>query len=65
MTDAAAARGEALAMTWSQTMAPLPPLVRIDHVLTGSGVAAVRLSTTDGPGSDHRALLATIAVRPR
>ncbi len=36
MTDGAAARGRALEMTWSQLHHPLPPLVRIDHVLTGT-----------------------------
>jgi len=64
LTDAAAARGKPLAMTWSQTMSPLPPLVRVDHVLTGPDVVAAQIGTVPGPGSDHRALLATIAVRP-
>ncbi len=63
MTDAAAARGNAFEMTWSQTMGPLPTLVRIDHVLTGSGLAVTRITTEPGPGSDHRALVATVAVR--
>jgi endonuclease/exonuclease/phosphatase (EEP) superfamily protein YafD len=61
MTDAAAARGEAFDMTWSQTEHPLPPFVRIDHMLTGSGVAVTRIRTDDGPGSDHRDLMATVA----
>jgi endonuclease/exonuclease/phosphatase (EEP) superfamily protein YafD len=62
LTDGAAARGEALGMTWSQVMSFLPPLVRIDHVLTGSGLAVTQIKTEPGPGSDHRALLATVAV---
>ncbi len=57
MTDAAAARGKALDMTWSQLKRPLPPLVRIDHVLTGPGVAATKIRTDAGPGSDHRGLV--------
>jgi len=61
MTDGAAARGRALDMTWSQTMRPLPPLVRIDHVLTGPGVAVTRIVTGVGQGSDHRDLMATVA----
>jgi endonuclease/exonuclease/phosphatase (EEP) superfamily protein YafD len=64
MTDAAAARGHALEMTWSQEMPPLPPFTRIDHILTGPGVEVVRYATQDGPGSDHRDLIATVAVRP-
>jgi len=63
LTDAAAARGHALAMTWSQTEPVVPPLVRIDHVLTGTGISATALTTGDGPGSDHRDLVATVAVR--
>jgi endonuclease/exonuclease/phosphatase (EEP) superfamily protein YafD len=63
MTDAAAARGHALEMTWSQMMSPLPPFTRIDHLLTGPGVEVTRYATQAGPGSDHRDLLATVAVR--
>jgi endonuclease/exonuclease/phosphatase family metal-dependent hydrolase len=64
MTDAADARGHALEMTWSQEMPPLPPFTRVDHILTGPGVEVVRYSTQDGPGSDHRDPIATVAVRP-
>jgi endonuclease/exonuclease/phosphatase (EEP) superfamily protein YafD len=63
MIDAAAARGDALAMTWSQTMGPLPPFARLDHMLTGTGVAVTRIATEPGPGSDHRDLVATVATR--
>jgi endonuclease/exonuclease/phosphatase (EEP) superfamily protein YafD len=63
MTDGAAARGRAFAMTWSQLKHPLPPLVRIDHVLTGSDIAVTTIRTDVGPGSDHSDLLATIARR--
>ena len=61
LTDGAAARGEPLAMTWSQTKPLLPPLVRIDHVLTGSGVAVTAIRTDVGTGSDHRDVIATVA----
>jgi endonuclease/exonuclease/phosphatase (EEP) superfamily protein YafD len=63
MTDGAAARGHPFEMTWTQTRPPLPPFVRIDHVLTGSGVAVTTIRTDDGPGSDHRDLMATVAIR--
>ena len=62
LTDAAAARGGDFDMTWSPSMTPLPPLVRIDHVLTGPGVEVTTIRTEPGPGSDHRALAATVAV---
>jgi endonuclease/exonuclease/phosphatase (EEP) superfamily protein YafD len=65
LTDAAAARGDALAMTWSQLTSPLPPLIRIDHVLSGPGVVVTSIQTEPGPGSDHRDLSATVAVLPR
>jgi endonuclease/exonuclease/phosphatase (EEP) superfamily protein YafD len=63
MTDGAAARARPFQMTWSQIEPILPPVVRIDHVLTGSGVAVTTISTNDGPGSDHRDVQATVAFR--
>ena len=63
LTDGAAARGQAIDMTWSQLMRPIPPLVRIDHVLTGPGVAVTDITTGAGPGSDHRDVRATVAVQ--
>lgn len=62
LTDGAAARGKPFDMTWNQFDHPLPPLARIDHVLTGPGVAVTRIRTDNGPGSDHRDLIATVAV---
>jgi endonuclease/exonuclease/phosphatase (EEP) superfamily protein YafD len=63
LTDGAAARGHAFAMTWSQKLGPIPPLARIDHVLTGTGVEVTEIVTGHGPGSDHRDEMATVAVR--
>ena len=62
LVDGAAARAEPFGMTWPESRW-LPPLVRIDHVLTGRDLAVKTLVTGDGPGSDHRALLATVAIR--
>jgi len=42
----------------------VPPFVRIDHVLTGTGLAVTQITAKPGFGSDHRYLLATVAVRP-
>jgi endonuclease/exonuclease/phosphatase (EEP) superfamily protein YafD len=64
LTDGAAARGEPFDMTWSQLEHPLPPLVRIDHVLTGADLVVTTIHSGPGPGSDHRDLSATIAIRP-
>jgi endonuclease/exonuclease/phosphatase (EEP) superfamily protein YafD len=63
LTDGAAARGQALAMTWPNG-AIVPPFVRIDHVLTGGGLAVTEIAAEPGFGSDHRYLAATVAVRP-
>jgi endonuclease/exonuclease/phosphatase (EEP) superfamily protein YafD len=63
LTDGAAARGHAFAMTWSQKLGPFPPFTRIDHVLTGTGVAVTKIATGHGPGSDHRDEMATVAIR--
>ena len=38
-----------------------PPVITIDHVLTRNAIASL-IMTTDVPGSDHRSLLANIAV---
>ena len=38
-----------------------PPVITIDHVLTRNAVAS-SIMTIDVPGSDHRSLLANIAV---
>ncbi len=63
MTDGGAARARPFEMTWSQTKPIIPPAVRIDHVLTGPGVAVTTIGTGNGPGSDHRDVQATVAFR--
>jgi endonuclease/exonuclease/phosphatase (EEP) superfamily protein YafD len=62
LTDGAAARGDALDMTWPNG-AVVPTFVRIDHVLTGSQLAVTRIAAGSGFGSDHRYLTATVAIR--
>jgi endonuclease/exonuclease/phosphatase family metal-dependent hydrolase len=41
----------------------LPPLVRIDHVLIGDSMASLGTKTVDIEGTDHLALVATVAPR--
>jgi endonuclease/exonuclease/phosphatase (EEP) superfamily protein YafD len=62
LIDGAAALGEEFQMTWPNG-AIVPPFVRIDHVLTGSHLAVTRMSTGTGYGSDHRFVLATVAIQ--
>ena len=40
-----------------------PALIQIDHVLVGPALAVTESSTVEVPGSDHRAVVATIALR--
>lgn len=42
---------------------PLPHLVQIDHVLLGPSLAALGTHTLEIPGTDHRALVAEVAVK--
>jgi len=63
LTDAAAARGDPFSFTWSQSLPVLPPIIRIDHVLTGgTGVTVTEIQTHLGPGSGHREITATVAT---
>ena len=62
LTDGAAARGKATDMTWPNG-AVVPPFVRIDHVLTGARLAVTEIAAKPGFGSDHRYLVAMVAIR--
>lgn len=62
LTDAAAARGRPLQMTWPRNHPWIPPLIRIDHILTSAGLAVTAIRTGRGQGSDHRPLIADVAV---
>ncbi|HEX2046931.1 MAG TPA: endonuclease/exonuclease/phosphatase family protein [Acidimicrobiales bacterium] len=64
LTDAAAARGRPFQMTWPRDRRLVPPLARIDHVLTTPGLAVTGIWTGGGQGSDHRPIVAVVAVRP-
>ncbi len=60
LTDAAAARGRPFQMTWDRSRRLVPPLARIDHVLTTPALAVVAIRTGTGRGSDHRPIVADI-----
>ena len=62
LSDGAAARGKAIDMTWPNG-AVVPPFVRIDHVLTGTRLAVTEIAAKPGFGSDHRYLVAMVAIR--
>jgi endonuclease/exonuclease/phosphatase (EEP) superfamily protein YafD len=60
--DGAAARGDPFEFTWSQFLPVLPPIIRIDHVITGGAVTVTQIQTHEGPGSDHRDITAIVAT---
>jgi endonuclease/exonuclease/phosphatase (EEP) superfamily protein YafD len=62
LTDGAAARGDVTEMTWPNG-AIVPPFVRIDHVLTGTHLAVTGISVKPGFGTDHRYVVATVAIQ--
>ncbi|MER5478401.1 endonuclease/exonuclease/phosphatase family protein [Streptomyces sp. NPDC002734] len=63
LADAAALAGEARASSWPVTGGPSPG-VQIDHVLVSAGFTARDARFLEMEGSDHRALLVTLALRP-
>lgn len=65
LTDAAAARGAAYQMTWPRNLRVIPPTTRIDHILTTPGLEVTEIKSGTGAGSDHKPLIAKVAVMPR
>ena len=59
--DAAERTGRGLRPTWPNE-GQVPPVVPLDHVLAGGGVAVRDYRTFDVAGSDHRAVFAELAV---
>ena len=43
-------------------LVPMPPLVQIDQVMLGAGLTATSTTTVPIAGTDHRALVATLAT---
>ena len=60
--DAARQTGRGLTFTWPADKSPIPRFAGIDHVVVDRGIVAGRVETKVIAGSDHAALLATIAV---
>ena len=64
LRDAHRERGRGLVATWPANRRLLPPLARLDHVLVSSGITVLDVAERTGPGSDHRMVLAELAVPP-
>lgn len=59
--DAAATVGDGWSPTWPAGRR-FPPEITIDHVLAGPGVRIVGFAVRPIPGSDHRAVIAELAI---
>lgn len=64
LEDAAAARSRPWSWTWPADRRIVPPTLRLDHVLTGPGLAATGYAVGGAGGSDHRSIVVDLAVEP-
>jgi endonuclease/exonuclease/phosphatase (EEP) superfamily protein YafD len=67
LADAHEATGKGLSFSWpvdAPIWAPLAPLMRIDHALVNHDVAPIAVHDVTMPGSDHRAFMVELAVKP-
>jgi endonuclease/exonuclease/phosphatase (EEP) superfamily protein YafD len=62
LTDTHAELGHGWPRTWPVGLPVVPPMVQLDHVLHGSGLAAVSVGERTLPGTDHRAVVAVLAL---
>lgn len=62
LTSSHEALGYGLSASWPEGVV-IPPFMRLDHVLYGDGVAAVKLSDVVLRGSDHRGIVVDLKVR--
>jgi endonuclease/exonuclease/phosphatase (EEP) superfamily protein YafD len=62
LDDAHERRGRGWVATWPRDRWPIPPLLRLDHVLVSPQVGVRAVWEGAGPGSDHRPVLADLVV---
>ncbi len=62
LTDTHAELGRGFDGTWPADRPVLPPVLQIDHVLHGDALKAVTVAERTLPGTDHRAVVAELAV---
>lgn len=60
--DAAEESGHGLVFTWPADRKYMPAFAGIDHIVTSKGVTVGQVNALTIPGSDHKALLATVDV---
>ena len=61
--DAHEQRGKGWATTWPRDRWPLPPLMRLDHVLISPDIGVRSVREGLGQGSDHRPIIAELVLR--
>ncbi|NLU76467.1 endonuclease/exonuclease/phosphatase family protein [Streptomyces sp. HNM0575] len=64
LADTHAELGHGWPRTWPAGKGLVPPLVQLDHVLHGSGLAGISVGERTIPGTDHRAIIARLALLP-
>ncbi|MDQ6927077.1 MAG: endonuclease/exonuclease/phosphatase family protein [Actinomycetota bacterium] len=62
LRDAHTERGRGWATTWPRDLRVIPAFVRLDHVLVSHQFAVVGIAEGIGKGSDHRPVIADLAV---
>jgi endonuclease/exonuclease/phosphatase (EEP) superfamily protein YafD len=62
LVDAHLAVGRGGARTWPAHRRPVPPLLLLDHVVVGGGVAVRAVHERPAPGSDHLAVVADLTI---
>jgi endonuclease/exonuclease/phosphatase family metal-dependent hydrolase len=60
--DAHERRGRGWATTWPRNRWPLPPLMRLDHVLVSPDIGVRSVGEGLGQGSDHRPIVAELVL---
>lgn len=63
--DAFLVAGSGYGATWPQWSGPVPPVMRLDHVVVGDGVDVVAVHDEASAGSDHRRLVADLVLTSR
>lgn len=61
LADVLDVSGAGYAATWP-SRGRLPPLMRLDHILVGSGVAVLDAAVVPAPGSDHLGVVARLGI---
>jgi endonuclease/exonuclease/phosphatase family metal-dependent hydrolase len=64
LRDAFRVAGSGIGNTWPRWDLPVPPVMRLDHVLVSSGVDVASVSDKVSVGSDHRRLVVELGLPP-